>query len=401
MTDKHLGHAIFGGGDAAPDGVHGEFHGESPSTVRRRDLHSRPPKRRGRRWIVLLATLVLVGGVGTVAWSSLSPLVSKITSIGGGSPTDYPGPGTGSVEIVIKQGQTGEDIATTLKAADVVLTRTAYLTAARADPEASAAIQAGTYRLRLKMTGAEAFAMLIDPASRVSGGITVREGLWATEIYAVLSKSTGVPVADYVAAAKNAKALGLPAAANGRIEGYLFPATYDFPEGMSAANQLKEMVAKALSEYEAAGLTPANMERIVIVASIVEAESSGAADRGKVARVVYNRLANSGPPNFGLLQLDSTVSYGVQKRSVTTTDAERADPNPWNTYVHKGLPVGPIGNPGLKAIEAALKPTPGPWLFFVAVNPITGETKFATTQAEHDRYVAEFQAFCRAHPGTC
>ena len=401
MTDKHLGHAIFGGGDAAPGETPGGTPPDAAAALRRRDLHSRPSRRRARRWIVLLAVVVLVAGVGTVAWSSLSPLISKITSIGGGSPTDYPGPGTGSVDIVVKQGQTGEDIATTLKAAGVVLTRTAYLTAALTDPVASAAIQPGTYRLRLKMTGAEAFAMLSKPSSRVSGGITVREGLWASEVYPLLAKSTGAPVADYVAAAKNPAALGLPASAKGRIEGYLFPATYDFPEGMSAADQLKAMVAKALSEFDAAGLTPANMQRTLIVASIVEAESSGQADRGKVARVVYNRLANNGPPNFGLLQLDSTVSYGVQKRSVTTTDAERANTNPWNTYVHKGLPVGPISNPGLAAIKAALHPTAGPWLFFVAVNPITGETKFATTQAEHDRDVAEFQAFCRAHPGTC
>ncbi len=394
MTDRHLGHAIFGGE---------EEHAaqETPEQVRRQGLHARSPKRRGRRWLVLLVTVAVVVGGGAAAWSSISPVVSSITSFGHSAPTDYPGPGTGQVTVVVKQGDTGEDIATALKAAGVVLTRAAYLDAARANPEASAAIQPGTYTLRSQMTGAGAFRMLTDPANRVGGGVTVREGLWATEIYDLLAKQTGQPRADYVAAAKDPKALGLPAAAHGNIEGYLFPATYDFPEGMSAADQLKAMVAKAVEQFTAAGLTPATMERTVIVASIVEAEASGAADRGKVARVIENRVKNTGPPNYGLLQLDSTVSYGVKHRSVTTTDAERADPNPWNTYVHKGLPIGPIGNPGLKAIQAALHPTPGPWLYFVAVNPVTGETKFATTQAQHDQYVAEFQAFCRAHPGTC
>ena len=394
MTHRHLGHDIFGGEEEHPPA-------EPPRELRRRDLHAKPPRRHGRRWLVLLLTAVVVLVVGTVAWSSISPLVSKITSLGHSDPTDYPGPGTGQVTVVVKQGDTGEDIATTLKAAGVVLTRTAYLDSARANPEASAAIQPGTYLLRAKMTGAEAFAMLSDPANRQGGGVTVREGLWKSEIFDLLAKQTGTPPADYVAAAKDTKALGLPAAAKGNLEGYLFPATYDFPDGMSAAAQLKTMVAKAVEQFTSAGLTPATMERTVIVASIVEAEARGEADRGKVARVIENRIKNTGAPNYGLLQLDSTVSYGAQHRSVTTTDAERADPNPWNTYVHKGLPIGPIGNPGLKAVEAALHPTPGPWLFFVAVNPITGETKFATTQAEHDRDVAQFQAFCQAHPGTC
>ena len=69
------------------------------------------------------------------------------------------------------------------------------------------------------------------------------------------------------------------------------------------------------------------------------------------------------------LQLDSTVSYGVQKRALTTTDAERADKNPYNTYVNPGLPAGPIGNPSASAIEASQKPADGPWLFWVTVNP--------------------------------
>jgi len=85
----------------------------------------------------------------------------------------------------------------------------------------------------------------------------------------------------------------------------------------------------------------------------------------------------------------------VQKRAVTTTDAERATVNAWNTYTKDGLPSTPIANPGVESLQAAAAPATGSWLFFVAVNPATGETKFATTQAEHDKYVAEFQAWCQ------
>ena len=112
---------------------------------------------------------------------------------------------------------------------------------------------------------------------------------------------------------------------------------------------------------------------MLTIASIVEAEARRDADRGKVARVVSNRLAKKMK-----LQMDSTVHYVVQRRGgVATSDAERATKSPYNTYYAKGLPPGPIGNPGRASITAAARPTPGPWLYFVAVNPDTGETRFA------------------------
>ena len=127
-----------------------------------------------------------------------------------------------------------------------------------------------------------------------------------------------------------------------------------------------------------------------------EAEARTLADREKVARVLLNRIADR-----DYLQLDSTVSYAAQRRSVTTTDAERASTSPYNTYTHRGMPPGPIANPGLVSIQAALTPATGTWRYFVAVNPETGETKFANTFAEHEKNVALFQAWCRAHPGKC
>jgi UPF0755 protein len=114
---------------------------------------------------------------------------------------------------------------------------------------------------------------------------------------------------------------------------------------------------------------------------------------GKVARVLNNRLATSMP-----LQLDTTVNYATGKTGLTTSDEDRANPSPYNTYVHPGLPPGPISNPGEEALKAVLSPTPGPWLFFVVVNPDTGETRFAVTPQEHEQNVKLFQAWLRAHP---
>ena len=139
------------------------------------------------------------------------------------------------------------------------------------------------------------------------------------------------------------------------------------------------MVTKALAQLRAARVAPADAQRVLTVASIVEAEAQREADRGKVARVVVNRLARKMK-----LQMDSTVHYVVQRRgSVGTSDAERATRSRYNTYFVAGLPPGPIGNPGGASIAAAARPTPGPWLYFVAVNPDTGETRFAADAAGH------------------
>ena len=129
-------------------------------------------------------------------------------------------------------------------------------------------------------------------------------------------------------------------------------------------------------------------------ASLVQAEAGTAEDMAKVASVLKNRLADGMP-----LQLDTTVNYANGKTGITTTPEDRQNPSPYNTYVHPGLPPGPIGNPGEEALRAVLTPAPGDWRFFVVVNPDTGETRFATTGAEHQQNVALFQQWLREHPG--
>jgi UPF0755 protein len=139
------------------------------------------------------------------------------------------------------------------------------------------------------------------------------------------------------------------------------------------------------------------MQRVLTIASIVEAEASASADRPKVARVIENRLSRP-----MLLQLDTTVSFISQRRGkVGTTDAERASKSPYNTYLFAGLPPGPIDSPGLSSMQAAINPAPGPWFYFVAVNPDTGETRFAVDAAGHAANVKLFQKWCSDHPGKC
>ncbi len=389
MPDRH---EHVGLGDVMTD-EHEHFESR---TARRRAQHHhvRRRRRKGKRFGVLVVTLVLValGAVG--AFVGLRPLVASFTAS-----NDYSGQGTGSVTVTIQDGASGREIGQVLQKAGVVKSAKAFVDASAGNPKA-ASIQPGEYRLRRQMSASAALALLLDPAARTAQRVTVREGLRASEIVTLLAQKTGQPVADYTAALKDAQALGVPAAAKGKVEGWLFPDTYQFGSRTTAAQQLTRMVAQTRAVLSALGVSDAQAPRVLTIASIAEVEAGSPADYAKVARVIDNRLADK-QRNGGKLQLDSTVSYAVGKRSLTTTAAERAVNSPYNTYRYPGLPAGPISNPGKAAIQGALRPAPGPWLYFVTVNPTTGETKFAVTAAQHATYVQQFRTWCKANPGKC
>jgi len=347
--------------------------------------------RRTRRMIVLLVALGLVVGTGVVAISVLWPMVTSLTAS-----NDYTGGGYGAVSIAVNEGDSSRTIAAALEKAGVVKSAGAFENAAAGNP-LSGSIQPGMYAVHFKMSALAALAMLLNRGNRTAGQVTIREGMWTSEIISKLSAATGRPLAEYTAALKNPDLLGLPAQAKGNVEGYLFPSTYPFRADTTAVQQLQTMVSKSLDELSTLGVTPDKAQRVLTVASIVEAEAQAATDRPKVARVIENRLAKAMP-----LQLDTTVSFIAQRRGkVGTTDAQRASKSPYNTYLVTGLPPGPIDSPGLSSIQAAVSPTPGPWLYFVAVNPTTGETRFAVDAAGHAANVKLFLAWCSKNPGQC
>jgi len=399
MRKRHLETSIFGD----PEHDHEEPHGrasadssagaerDAPAQGRaeRRRAHRR--KKGRRRIIVLLVALSLVAGAGAAAILVLRPFVSSMSVS-----NDYVGAGSGAVTVVVHSGDATRTIAATLEKAGVVKSTAAFLAASATDPR-SGSIQPSTYTLRAHMSAASSLAMLLDPANRKVPRVTIREGLWVSEIIRDLAAGTGRPLADYTLALEDPVMLGLPTAAMGSAEGYLFPSTYEFDASVTAADQLHAMVAKSLDELGKLGVTPDKMQRVLTIASIVEAEAKANADRPKVARVVENRLAIQMP-----LQMDSTVHFISGRRGKAgTTDAERLSKSPYNTYLVAGLPPGPIDSPGLSAMKAAVSPTPGPWLYFVAVNPQTGETRFAVGPDGHAANVKLFQKWCSDHPGKC
>ena len=306
------------------------------------------------------------------------------------SGADYSGSGHGSVTLVIKSGDDGASVAKQLVDLGVVKTyRSVYkLLIARNET-----FYPGTYSLHLQMSSAAALDALASPSNRISNRVTIKEGWRISVTLAALSKATGIAQSDFESAARNLTTIGVPA---GEVsaEGWLFPATYEFDPGVDATSVLSTMVKRTKQELTKFGVAQKDWHRVLTLAALVQKEGRITADFYKISRVFLNRIA------AGMhLQSDATVSYGVNGSTVSTSASDRANANGYNTYLNPGLPIGPIGAPGSIAIDAALHPAPGGWLYFCAVNLKTGETVFSNTYAEHEVAVRQWQAWMKANPG--
>jgi UPF0755 protein len=343
---------------------------------------------RRRRPLAVLVLLLLLAGVVAgvlVGGRTLLDLVNPVSE-------DFSGAGTGTAEVRVEEGDTLSDIGRSLVDAGVIASVEPFVDAAEANT-ASTGIQPGIYALRQRMSGQAALDLMLDPVARQVSRITVPEGLTAAVTFQRLSESTGIPVAEFEAAAADPAALGLPDWAGGTIEGLLFPATYDFEPDATPTQMLAAMVDRAQQAFDALQIPVDQRLTVVTKASLVQAEASTAEDMAKVARVLENRLSEG-----MALQLDTTVNYANGKGGITTTPEDRANPSLYNTYVHTGLPPGPISNPGEQALSAVQNPAEGPWRFFVVVDPDTGETRFAETAEEHQQNVLLFQQWLRENP---
>ena len=341
---------------------------------------------RKRRVIAAVLTLLLVVGGGS-AYIFRGQIRAVIDTISG---ADFQGTGTGKVSFLIASGDTGETVATNLVKSGV--TKNFSFTYKRIIARNSQFVP-GTFQLRKGMAADKALDLLADPASKLVTRVTVKEGLRIGNVLTVLSKASSIPVSEFENAVKDPTVYGLPAEIP-NMDGYLFPATYELEPGAKATDIIRQMVERMTTELKKFGVSNAERHRVLTMASIIQKEARQTPDFYKVSRVFYNRIAK------GMhLQSDATVSYGSGGTTVTTTNAERADTNGYNTYVHAGLPIGPIGAPGSTAIDAALHPAAGTWLYFCAINLKTGETVFSTTYAEHGKAVKLWQQWMRDNPG--
>ena len=346
---------------------------------------SRRKKRSGGRWIAVLFVVALVVALALGAvW-----LGGKVLNQFESAP-DYSGPGSGEVVVQVEPGQTAADVATTLRDQDVVASRTAFLEVANPDPRA-ATIQPGFYRLLAQMKAEDAFELLLDPAARILGRVTIPEGYTVPQTLDALAKGTEIPLADYEAAAANPDALGLPPYAEG-LEGFLFPATYEVEPGMTATDVLSLMVRRFVEAAESVGLEARAAElgitpyEAVIVASLIEREVKFDDEYPRVAQVVYNRLEQG-----ETIGIDAAVLFGLGRTSGGLTQSDLEKDTPYNLRKNRGLPPTPIASPGEATLQGAVNPSGGDELFYV-LGTKEGRSVFTTNLQDHNRAVAKAKA---------
>lgn len=371
--------------DEDPDGD------PAPRGDRRRGQQKRKPRRSGVA--CLFVVVVLGGGVYAAGHYGYAFYQAHF-----GPAPDYQGSGEGEVQVEIPDGATSSAIGQLLHDKGVVKSGAAFIDAANGDAEKARAIQPGVYTLKRHMSAASAFDALTDTANL--NVLTIPEGYRATQVYAAVDKRLHLKSGTTAKAAKGAD-LGLPSYAKGNPEGFLFPTRYSVAKDTKPVDLLRQMVKQAESEYQDDGLADAAKSvhktpyQVLTLASIVQAEAKDAPDFPKVARVLYNRMDSSA--TNGLLQMDSTVNYALGRSTLDVTHKDTGIDSPYNTYRHKGLPPGPIGNPGNDAINAALHPAKGDWLYFVTVKP--GDTRFTASKAQHDKNVQDFNEYQKEHGG--
>ncbi|MFJ5219139.1 endolytic transglycosylase MltG [Streptomyces sp. NPDC088354] len=394
-TEAADDHAFFSGGGDDDEDDDDQASGRGDRRGGKAGKGGGKKRRSGMACLVVL--VVLGGGLAGVTYFGYSYYQSHF-----GPAPDFAGQGTGEVQVEIPQGASGIEIGNILKKAGVVKSVDAFTTASSQNPKGNL-IQAGVYVLKKEMSAASAVKMMLDPKSQ--NVLIIAEGLRDAQIYSTIDAKLGLDEGTTKkVATTDADKLGMPSWADDGsdikdpLEGFLFPSRYSIGKDMKPEDLLKQMVKQATAEYEKddlqaqakkVGMTP---HQVITIASLVQAEAKEDDEFGKVSRVIYNRLDKYMPLGF-----DSTINYAKGRSTLNTSTADTKDPSPYNTYNHKGLPPGPIGNPGHQAIEAALHPTKGNWLFFVTVKP--GDTRFTDSQAEHDKNVQDFNKYQREHGG--
>lgn len=364
---------------------------EERSRVELRAQRRRRMMRRRRTTTIVVAALLVLGIGGAIAVSVTTGTVQEVL----GRSDDYEGDGTEPVSVEVLPGTSVTQIANQLVEEDVIQSSKPFI---KEVESREVSIQAQTYAMRKQMSAAAAVEAMVNPEA--APRIAIPEGFAIQKIEARMIES-GMAEDEVVAALEDKVPAdyGLDVEAPS-LEGYLFPATYDIRPGMTAEDVVQEMVDRTAHELDDAGIALEDANDVLTLASLVEIESPADPEvRAKVARVFLNRTGEDSSTG-GLLQSDATVAYIHGARDdLTTTAEERADDNPYNTYKHAGMPPGPINSPGRGAVDAALEPADGDWQFFVAVDPDTGETKFAETYEEHLDNVEEYRAWLRERSG--
>lgn len=292
-------------------------------------------------------------------------------------------PGSGSHEVVIPRGATTIQIGQILEREGVIGSDSMFeigVWLRRLEGK----LQAGRYDLREGMGLIAALNVLARGPLEKGSGVTVPEGFTLRQVAERVGRNTRITADAFLAAGTNGSLRASIQPTNLQtLEGFLFPETYFVSETEDAAGLLGRMIREfekrtADLDWSYAESRGLSKYQVLTLASLVEREARVAEDRGKVAAVIYNRLAK------GMrLQIDITALYGLDEHKVPTR-ADLQRPSPYNTYLIDGLPPTPIANPGFESIKSALQPAQIDAIYYVVIDP-SGKHGFTSDPQEFER----------------
>lgn len=328
--------------------------------------------------IVAAALVCCAAALASLAWQGNQPFTSSTT------PTTV---------VIIEPGQPAGAAAARLKEAGVIRNALVFRLLMRFR-RAESKIHAGEYEFSGPQSPNEILEKLIR-GDVVQHKVTIPEGLRLDEVAAVVEAAGFSTKRGFIEASTGEPGVRLirdldPSAQD--LEGYLFPDTYLFARGTTAERIVAEMINRFRSEMSAGRLGRMKelgftVRETVTLASLVEEEAAIDEERPRISGVFHNRLKRR-----MLLQCDPTVVYALTRADRYRGDIHRSDlsySSPYNTYVHPGLPPGPICSPGTRSLDAALYPAVTTDLYFVVSEP--GHHRFSTTIEDHQRAVRQYR----------
>jgi UPF0755 protein len=284
--------------------------------------------------------------------------------------------------FVVEKGMGASSVSRALKDRGFIRARLPFVAAYRLFFY-PAKIKAGEYELVLPLRQKGLLDLLVKGRVMLHS-VTVPEGLTVREILPLVSPLLADGGIGFEASARDTRPVAAFDDLAADLEGYLFPETYSFPKGVTAAEAVGTMVNQFKSVFgeswrSRAGELRMSVRQTVILASLIEKETSVPSEKPLVSAVFHNRL------KIGMkLDCDPTIIYALKLKGAYAGQLLRKNltlDSPYNTYRHAGLPPGPICNPGRKALEAALYPAAAPYLYFVATDD--GGHRFSRTFSEH------------------
>jgi UPF0755 protein len=347
------------------------------STAAQPQQRKHPVKKRRKRgtgpvyYLVILVVSALLAGIGWFLCNDLLALNKEEMT----------------AEIVVRKDESIGEVATSLKQAGLIEYKSFFLFySAISDTEPVA----GTYKLNTTMD----YHALLNAMSSRSGvretvDVTIPEGYTMAQIFALLEEKNVNTVEELTEVAANGDfdydfLEGKEKGDASRLEGYLFPDTYQFYSGGDATAVINKMLKNFDNKMtdqlmEAVESSSYTLDEIIIIASLIEKETDGTDDT-KISSVIRNRLKNSGE-TAGYLQIDAALLYALGEHKTVLTDADKEVDSPYNLYTHKGLPPTAIANPGLASIRAALYPDNTKYYYYALGND--GVHHFFATYREH------------------